>query len=272
MPNENDFIKFITSYHDYLVLSFEDLWSQIDIEPDKLEAYSVIGGLLSRQVTLALEMAKASPSVLNGHSAPLFLRAMVDVHITTSWILLDLEERAKKYIMHSLGEEKTLIEHYKKEIENSPDNSNNDINQQMIKMKSDWINSQKAVWSVEVNLGSWTNLSTRKMSQEADCESLYNFAYKPFSSSAHSMWSHIATYNSRDCKNPLHQFHLIPFLWKVPEDIDYLYRSCKYVHRLYKVFVDKFEIEMKYPLPLDWWNKYFEENNSKNSKGEKTEE
>ena len=73
---DNDFIiEFLESYADYLVSSFNELWSLVNIEYDKLEAYSVIGGLLSRQVTLSIQMAR-SPSMINGHSAPLFLRGM----------------------------------------------------------------------------------------------------------------------------------------------------------------------------------------------------
>ena len=113
MKDVDPFVEFIDSYTSYLNESFTKLWEQINIEYDKLDAYAVIGGLLSRQVTLSLEMAR-SPSVLNGHSAPLFLRAMTDLHITLAWIMLDLEERSKKYILHGLGDEKILVEHYKK--------------------------------------------------------------------------------------------------------------------------------------------------------------
>lgn len=114
MKDEDYLIKFIQAYESYLISSFNELWSTVEIEYDKLEAYSVIGGLLSRQVTLSMQMAR-SPNVLNGHVAPLFLRAMTDLHITLAWIMLDLEERSKKYILYGLGEEKLLVEHYRKE-------------------------------------------------------------------------------------------------------------------------------------------------------------
>lgn len=270
MSEQKNLKKFIDDYGNYLTSSFEDLWSRITIEPDKLEAYSVIGALLSRQVTLALEMANA-PSVLNAHSAPLFLRAMVDVHIMTSWILLDIEGRSKKYIAHGLSEEKLLVEHYKEAIKDSPDSSYNDSFQQIIEMKSNWIDSQIANWAIEVNLGEWA-VDKRKMSQETNCESMYKFAYRPLSSVAHSMWPHVSTCNSRNCKNPLHQFHLIPILRKAPANLGFLWWSCRYVDELYKAFVDKFEIEMKHPMPLDWWDEYLKKNNFENSQEEETEE
>jgi Family of unknown function (DUF5677) len=122
--DEQGLRDFIESYENYLRDSFEEIWNAVRIEYDKLDAYSVIGGLLSRQVTLSIQMAR-SPSIWNGHSASLFLRAMTDLHIALAWIMLDLEERSKQYILHGLGEEKLLVEQYKKEIEENPDYPNN---------------------------------------------------------------------------------------------------------------------------------------------------
>jgi hypothetical protein len=90
MPSKNPITVLIQSYEEYLIDTFDNIWGKVEIEYDKLEAYSVIGGLLSRQVTMSIQMAR-SPNILNGHSAPLFLRAMTDLHIALAWIMLDLE-------------------------------------------------------------------------------------------------------------------------------------------------------------------------------------
>lgn len=255
MKDEDYLIKFIQAYESYLISSFNELWSTVEIEYDKLEAYSVIGGLLSRQVTLSMQMAR-SPNVLNGHVAPLFLRAMTDLHITLAWIMLDLEERSKKYILYGLGEEKLLVEHYKKRIEDLPDNPNNEQVMQLVDFKLNWINSQRRDFFVEVNLGHWAQLDYRKMAQEAHCEDLYKFAYKPFSHGAHNMWPHVSIYNCKYCENPLHKHHLIPELFEAPLDLDFLFRSCKYVDKAYKLFIDKFGLHLN-TTPLEWWDDYF---------------
>lgn len=257
MDDKNPLQKFIKAYEEYLKSSFNELWRKVSIEYDKLEAYSVIGALLSRQVTLSLQMAR-SPGVLNGHSAPLFLRAMTDLHITLSWIFLDLEERSKKYILHGLGEEKLVIEHYKKELEDHPENPNKEDIERLIEIKSSWLNSQRRDFMVEVNLGHWAQLDYRRMSQEADCEGLYKFAYKPFSLAAHNMWPHVSVYNSKECASPLHKHHLIPELFEAPSEFDFMYRSCKYVDMAYDLFIKKFGIELESPEPLNWWYEYFE--------------
>jgi hypothetical protein len=255
--------QLIEDYEDYLIPSFNELWGLVDIEYNKLEAYSVIGGMLSRQVTLSIQMVR-SPNMLNGHSAPLFLRAMTDLHIALAWIMLDLEERSNKYIMHGLGEEKLSIEHFKKGVEDDPDNPNNEQIEQLIEAKSAWINAQRRDLFVEVNLGNWSQLDYRKMSQEADCESLYKYAYKPFSVAAHNMWPHISNYNCKTCTNPLHKYHLLPELLEVPPDLDYLYRSCKYVDKAFVLFIDKFDLKYKSLLPLEWWDEYFTEDEINN--------
>jgi Family of unknown function (DUF5677) len=262
MDEESSVLDLVEAYELYLRASFDELWNGISIEYDKLEAYSVIGGLLSRQVTLSIQMAR-SPNILNGHSAPLFLRAMTDLHIALSWIMLDLQERSKKYILHGLGEEKLLMEHYKKEIDDYPDSPNVDQINQLIDAKSTWINSHRRDFFVEVNLGNWAQLDYRKMSQEADCEGLYKFAYKPFSHAAHNMWPHVSVYNCKYCQTPLHKHHLIPELFEAPIDGDFLFRSCKYVHMAYELFVDKFELTLEHPMPLDWWYDYFDGENGR---------
>lgn len=255
MNEELSIVDLVANYENYLRSSFDELWSKVDIEFDKLDAYSVIGGLLARQVTLSIELAR-SPNTWNGHSAPLFLRAMTDLHIALAWIIIDLEERAKKYILHGLGEEKLLMEHYKKEIEDNPDDDLEQL-KQIVEFKKMWINSQRHDFFVEVNLGNWSQLDYRRMSQEAECESLYKFAYKPFSHVAHNMWPHISMYNCKVCNNPLHKHHLIPNIPDMELEVDYLYRSCKYVDKAYRLFADKFSITLENKMPLDWWHDYF---------------
>lgn len=249
---------FVKDYEEYLTRSFNELWSKVPIDPKILEAYSVIGALLSRQVTLAIQLAR-SPSSWNGHSAPLYLRAQTDLHITLSWIIGDLADRAKSYVLHGLGDEKLIVEYFKQEIQDDPNSPLYENMEKMIAAKSAWIDSQRHAWMVEVNLGHWAQLDTRTMAREANCEDLYKFAYKPFSQAAHSMWPHVSIYNSKNCQNPLHRHHLIPELFEAPSDIDFLYRSCKYVHKAYQAFIDKFEFKLKEPMPLEWWDTYFSE-------------
>ena len=234
------------------ISNFEDRWDQLEIDLYRTETFEVVGGLLSRQATLLIEMASA-PSIWNGNIAPVVLRSMTDLHITLSWILNEPDERSKKYILYGLGQEKLLIEHYRVLLEEKDDP---DI-KKMVELKEAWLESQRREYMTEVNVGNWAHLDTRKMSQEADCESLYKFAYTPFSMVAHNMWNHISLYNMSLCKNPLHKNHKRPAIFKVPIDMDYLYRATKYYDKTLRYFDEKMGTKPKEQYPLDWWDEQF---------------
>src|SRR5207302_2054142 len=109
------------------------------------EVFNVLTALLARQATLATEMVSA-PQLWNGHSAPLFLRAMTDVHITLSWILLDAKTRARQYIDHGLGQAVLELEHRKKRLE-SADEDSKEMLKQVIQAQEAWINAQRGTSS-----------------------------------------------------------------------------------------------------------------------------
>jgi len=149
MNKKNNDIKsvlmFMDKYCSLIIEGFRERWKKWEIEIYDSETYEAIGGLLSRQVTLSISLASA-PQIWNGHIAPLILRAMTDVHITLAWILLDPKERAKKYILYGLGQEKLYIEHLKSEAVEE----DNRINL-MIEVRESWLNSQRADFLTEVN-------------------------------------------------------------------------------------------------------------------------
>lgn len=250
-----DIIALCNSYEGYLAESLDILWSRVRVDANNLDGYSVIGALLSRQVMLSIQMAR-SPNIWNNHAAPIFLRSQVDLHISLAWILVDLETRARQFILHGLGEEKMLIEHYEDRIKANPSEADKEVFDMIVQGKKNWISSQRREWMVEINLGSWSGLNTRSMAKESGCEDLYRFAYKQFSQAAHSMWPHVSIHNTRICENPLHQYHLVPMLCEMQIDIDYLYRSSKYVQLSYERVKSALKIEehneMQMLLPMDW--------------------
>lgn len=248
------FTKFIDELIDKTISDFEDRWSQIEIDLYKSETFEVIGGLLSRQATLLIEMASAPP-IWNGNIAPLILRSMTDLHITLAWILRDPDDRSKKYILYGLGQEKLLIEHYRSALDEDDDP---DI-RKMVELKESWLESQRREFMTEVNVGNWAHLDTRKMAQEADCEGLYKFAYTPFSMVAHNMWNHISWYNMIPCENPLHKGHKKPSILDVPTDMDYLYRAAKYFDKTLRYFDEHTGIKVRARYPLDWWEKQMQD-------------
>jgi hypothetical protein len=261
MSQENNGIEslliFMDEYCSLIVEGFRERWNKWEIEIYDSETYEAIGGLLSRQVTLSMNLASA-PQIWNGHVAPLILRAMTDAHITLAWILLEPTERSRKYILYGLGQEKLYIENLKSEVVKDDKRAN-----LMIEVRESWLNSQRADFLTEVNVGNWAGLNTRQMADEADCQGLYKFAYTPFSGVAHNMWQHVSRYNLVPCKNPLHKYHRIADILNLPSDPDYVYRSVKYVDRSFEAFDKKYNIPISTPMPHQWFVEQFEKINKK---------
>jgi hypothetical protein len=203
---------------------------QLDLAQN--EVHEVVGGLLARQLTLASQLANC-PIIWSGHVGPLVLRAMADVYISMAWVLGKPTDRSKKFILYGLGQAKLQLEHRQAELKTRKPRKGE---KEQIARIENWINRQRAVFLTDVNLGSWSGLSTRKAAQEAGCLDFYNFVYTPFSACTHSMWQHIANYNLKQCENPLHRLHSTPYVSNPPLDSEYLYLAAKYLQKTFAKF------------------------------------
>ena len=199
------------------------------------EVFNVLTALLARQATLAIEFSSA-PQIWNWHSAPLFLRAMTDVHITLSWILLDPTTRARQYIDHGLGQAVLELQHHKKRLESTPEHSKEDTNH--IQALESWINRQRWNFLVEVNVGAWSGKTTREMAEESGILDFYNYVYTSFSQGAHSTWYHVGRYNSGVSDSPLTRQLWTPVI-AASNDIWTLNLAAKYLDKSFNVFDEK---------------------------------
>jgi hypothetical protein len=179
---------------------------------------------------------------------------MTDAYITLAWILDDPYERSTKYIHYGLGQEKLSIEYLEENLSENPqdDDEKNQL-QEMIRIRKSWLNGQLAEWATEVNVGSWSGLSAYDMAREIGRESIYKFAYMPFSGTVHNMWQHVGIYNAEPCLNPLHKYHLAPKVRTAPLHPDFMYRSAKYLSQTYELFDSKLGITSRIPLPIDFF-------------------
>lgn len=210
--------------------------------------HEVAGALIARQATLSIHFAR-SPGNWTGHVAPLFLRAMIDAHITLAWVLKERDTRAKKFILYGLGQEKLFIEHLKSKAA-SQEEDDEDL-AWIIETREAWLNEQRRSFMTEVNVGSWSGLNTSEMAKESGLESLYKYAYAPFSGAAHSMWHHIERYNTQRCTNPLHKYHRTPAILSSGISPDFVYRSSKYVTLSFMAYDNAFGLTCETELPQD---------------------
>jgi hypothetical protein len=200
------------------------------------EVFNVLTALLARQATLAIQFALA-PQLWNWHSAPLFLRAMTDVHITLSWILLDPKTRARQYIDHGLGQAVLELEHRKKWLESTSKRAKEEMNS-MIRAYEAWINTQRWSFLVEVNVGAWSGKTTREMAEESGILDFYNYVYTPFSQGAHSTWFHVGRFNSAPSESPLTRQLWIPRI-EDATDVWTMDLIAKYLDKSFNIFDEK---------------------------------
>jgi Family of unknown function (DUF5677) len=214
------------------------------------EVFSVLTALIARQATLAIEFISA-PQLWNSHSAPLFLRAMADVHITLSWILLDPEARARQYIDFGLGQAKLDLEHRKSQMDSADQDSKESL-KQTIQVHEAWINMQRWHFLVEVNIGAWSGKNTRQMAEEAGILDFYNYVYTPFSQCAHSTWYHVGRYNSRPSESPLSRQLWEPRIPELPTDLWNLGLAAKYLDKSLNLFDERALASPRRSCIRDW--------------------
>ncbi|NNE59123.1 MAG: hypothetical protein HKN36_13530 [Hellea sp.] len=209
---------------------------------------SVLSALLARQSALAVGLIESPPS-WNGHIAPLILRSMIELLISVRWILIDPEQRSKEYISYGLGQEKLLTANYQKELEEGNADKRVEL---IVERNLDWIESQMFQMFVEVNLGSWTGMSVRKMCDEIGDPSLYKFSFAPFSACTHNSWNHVGKWNARLCENPMHKQHMVGFVADIWPIVDFVANACKYLELVIDAFDSHygFNSELKKPRAL----------------------
>ncbi|MEQ9444772.1 MAG: DUF5677 domain-containing protein [Rhodospirillaceae bacterium] len=247
--NYKEFRSFIESLTNSFNEQIESRWQATNVELYNSEFFEVVGGLLARQASLTTQFA-SNPGNWNAHIAPIILRCQTDVHITLAWILdshEEREERAKKYILYGLGQAKLFTEHLEsaaEEAEKTDQEESKEI-RKIVDANRQWINSQRHDFLTEVNVGHWASLDTRSMAKEANCESLYKYAFTPFSAAVHSTWQHICMFNLTHCANPLHKYHRIPEvdMNHTSNEADYLYRSIKYLDKSMRIYDQKMDLD-----------------------------
>jgi hypothetical protein len=235
--------KLVERYIDGLSAEFQSRWDQWPVTIENPGPSEVTIGLLRRQYSLAMHIATA-PNLWTPEIAPILLRCMVEVYITLAWILIEPEERSKKFIEYGLGQEKLIIKHRNDEAaDQGLDIDDDPINQEAI----EWLEGQKYSFLIDVELGSWSGLDARRMAEEADCLDFYRYTYPRFSTVVHSTWNHISRYDLLTCMNPLHGGHHIPRTWPLPISTDFLRLAAKYMDKTFGLVDSKLGLEKDVP-------------------------
>jgi hypothetical protein len=240
--------------HDYDVIIDNGVIIRFNKIPKDLynkATYEVIFALVARQASLAKRVSR-NPDIWDYHIGPLILRSLVDNYINIAWIIKDPENRAIKFVKHGLGQEKLNIEHYKINLEKDS------LVGKIIDANKEWIETQRYYFLTEVNVGSWSGLSTREMAEQADCIDLYNYAYTPFSACTHSTWNHVGRFNINVSDNPLHKYSFVPSDIEFEYCFDVLINSAKYITKVFDLIDNHYNLKINLENPYDYWVSNFE--------------
>ena len=235
--------NFVAHIEDLLIKRW-DAWA---LNHEERDLHQVVGALLSRQVTLTTEMAR-NPGSWTAHIAPLILRPMVESLITLGWIFADVTERPRRFILYGLGQDKLLLEHQKSILVEQGKDPKED---QTIEEREGWLNGQRYIDLIEVNVGEWAGANLRKMAQETGYLDLHRIDYARWSGATHNMWQHVVRFNLQSCQNPLHGFHRLPHLPQLNLDPAYLQWSADYLGQTFTLFDDKTGMNLDEPNPVE---------------------
>ncbi len=226
----NPVMSFRQGFHHVAASLVKEVSEQVVFKATSEEEHTVINALLARQATLAVALAD-NFEVWNWDIGPLYLRAMTDCYITLAWILGKPDERSRLHIMHGLGQEKLWMAHYEKLAEKAEDEEEKEGYRQMIEASRAWVESQSFLFFVTVNLGNWTGKNTREMAVEAGCLDLYNYAYTPYSFSAHNTWNHLGKFNAIPSASPLHKNMRMPNIPHFAGEPSIMMNAAKYLDK-----------------------------------------
>lgn len=183
-----------------------------------------IAALMTRQYKLFCYFLR-SPIFWDGLLGPSLLRMMIENIITVEWICVDLDRRCAMYVDHGIGQARLMAENLRKHLaENGPD----DFATQVADVTMAWVENQKLLAFVDINLGHWADKNLRVMADETKLEGLHRFGFLPFSAAVHGTWNHTGIHDVRSCQNLLHKRHMIGSAVGTTINEDYLFRACKF--------------------------------------------
>lgn len=222
----------IENYVPIIKNSLIDRWNNWKINLDEQIKFEVIGGILSRQVSLLIEFLGVV-AIWNGNVGTIILRTMAENIIITAWILKkDTIKRCEMFVEHGLGQELLLLEKQKGEAQKR---KLKEWEEDFLKHAEDFISRERNLHVLDVNIGAWANKNIRTMAEETELKDFYDFSFTPFSFSAHSTWNHILRYNLKESDNPLHNYMKVPVINEIQPDIHFAEIAIKYLDMCYDI-------------------------------------
>ena len=182
--------------------------------------HDCVFGIAFYSLTILEELLQSE--VRSGILARLGLRTVLESYISLNYMVLkDDKELWKKWRTYGAGQAKLNALKFDEFVE-SPEFINNDTLESI---------ACEDVWEefINIELGSWSGLDLRKISELAGVKDDYDKYYSWTSTYTHATWGAVREACFTTCGNPLHRLHRYPHKSKLP---DTLYDACVLVDKI----------------------------------------
>jgi len=177
-------------------------------DPSAFEKTSVLSGLLARACALGLDML-TEQAVWKAEVGGILLRCLCETLILLAWLVhKDEDSLYERFVQYSLGQQDLYglkLEGYEGYREAFQALRLGDEKRADAMAGDSWDAQLRTI-----NLGNWAATDTRKMAEEGGTKVYYDLVFSLCSADVHSQFISLARWNMVFCKNPLHNYHLLP--------------------------------------------------------------
>jgi hypothetical protein len=170
----------------------------------------VLLGLASRIYRLTVQIV-SFPVNWTEDVEQVYLRMVVESYIYYQWLKTKGSQRDfEKFYHHGLGQQKLRMEHTKAYLKaQGVDAHDADLSNEGLR----FLKSHKMPEFVPVNIGNPLDKDLRTLADEADIKEFHALVYGPTSSAVHGLYDTLDQFYLRECRNPFHCRHKIPYYW-----------------------------------------------------------
>jgi hypothetical protein len=205
--------------------------------------------------TLRLLDELVATNLSRGMMGRLTLRTCVECYITLSY-LIKKDDQTIWNNFRNYGIGKMKLSYLKtRDLKEKP----SFIDEEFLK---EIVNEDRWEEFSDIDLGQWTDLDLRKMSDDAGCKDIYDAYYDWASSFSHGNWGAIRESNFAMCANSLHRLHLIPSVsvYPLPGVLEDIVKITNLILELINSQYPDLNCEIvnePKPEKISWWKKIY---------------
>jgi hypothetical protein len=229
-----DFLRYFVSCFKRYNERGNDLWETIQKEY-RFDLYSplrdeVLLALVCRIYRITIQVGSFPPNWTEDISET-YVRMVVESYIYYQWLVKrGTSADFEKFYEHGLGQQKLQSEHLSAFFQSLGLSEEQALTQNA---SLDFLRNHKAPEFIPVNVGNPLGKNLNEIAKEVDaiapelgCKKLYSLVFSPASSAVHGMYDSLERFYLRQCMNPFHGGHRVPYFWSKSPITGYGFSNC----------------------------------------------